>query len=305
MPKLAHRAQFFALRSLVNGLRLLGWNRAVSLGETIGTLGYKPLGVRRNTVEKQVAAAFPGLDGKEVARISRGAYASLGRTTIEMALLATRGPLGVLELFEPDESWAVYERALAKGRGVIFVTGHLGNWELGAAYLAARGVPLDVIVRRMSNPLFDEYLTGTRAHFGMVVVPDSDAVRRTPRSLREGRSVAFVSDQGVKGLASTFVPFFGRPAKTPRGPAVLALRLGVPVVFAAVVRQPNLKYRMILEPVEVIETGDRERDVDDIVARFTKQLERHVRAVPEQYFWHHRRWRRQPKDTPPELREPA
>lgn len=305
MARLAHRAQFYALRVFVGGLRLLGWNRAVSLGERIGTLGYRPLGVRRRTVEKQVAAAFPGLGHAEVARIARAAYASLARTTIETALLDTRGPSGVLELFEPDESWAVYERAHAKGRGVILVTGHLGNWELGAAYLAARGVPLDVIARRMSNPLFDEYLTGTRSRFGMVVVHDSDAVRRTPRSLREGRSVAFVSDQGVKGLASTYVPFFGRPAKTPRGPAVLALRLGVPVVFVAVVRQPNLKYRMILEPVDVVDTGNREHDVDDIVARFTKQLERHVRAVPEQYFWHHRRWRRQPKDTPPELREPA
>ncbi len=163
---------------------------------------------------------------------------------------------------------------------------------------------MDAIARRMSNPLFDRYLTETRSRIGMVVVHDADAVRRTPRSLRDNRAVAFLSDQGVMGLASTFVPFFGRPAKTPRGPAVFALRLGVPVVFGTAVRQPSGKYRLVFESIPVEDTGDRDRDVDAIVARYTATLERWVRRYPEQYFWHHRRWRRQPPDTPPELREP-
>ena len=139
----------------------------------------------------------------------------------------------------------------------------------------------------------------------MAVVKDTDAVRRTPRSLRAGRAVAFVADQGVMGLASTFVPFFGRPAKTPRGAAVFALRFNVPVLFVVALRKPNGKYRIVVERVEAPPTGDREKDVDAIVARFTQLLEKWVRAVPEQYFWQHRRWRRQPPDTPPELRDPA
>ena len=102
------------------------------------------------------------------------------------------------------------------------VTGHFGNWELAGAYVAARGIPLDAIVRGMANPLFDAYINHTREEMGMTIVHDSEAVRRTPRSLRAGRAVAFVADQGVLGLASTFVPFFGRPAKTPRGAAVFA-----------------------------------------------------------------------------------
>jgi KDO2-lipid IV(A) lauroyltransferase len=156
----------------------------------------------------------------------------------------------------------------------------------------------------MANPLFDRYLTSTRERIGMHVVRDAEAVRRTPRSLREGRAVAFVADQGVKGLASTFVPFFGRPAKTPRGPAVFALRLRVPVVLGVALRRPDGRYRLHLEPVPVDETGDRERDIDELVARYTQALERWVRRAPEQYFWHHRRWRRQPPGTPAELREP-
>jgi KDO2-lipid IV(A) lauroyltransferase len=138
----------------------------------------------------------------------------------------------------------------------------------------------------------------------MVVVHDAEAVRRTPRALRDGRAIAFLADQGVLGLASTYVPFFGRPAKTPRGPAVFALRLKVPVLFAVALRQPSGLYRFIVEPVTVEETGDRERDIDAIVAAYTAVLEKWVRRAPEQYFWHHRRWRRQPPGTPSELREP-
>ena len=301
----AHRAEYTAFRAVIGALGTLDWERAGNLGARIGALGYRPLGIRRRVVERQIAAAFPGLDDAAVVRIARAAYEHLGRTSIEATMLARLGRGAVLDLFEGADSWDAVEQALAKGRGLILVTGHLGNWELAGAYLAARGVPLDAIARRMSNPLFDRYLTETRSRIGMVVVHDADAVRRTPRSLRENRAVAFLADQGVLGLASTFVPFFGRPAKTPRGPAVFALRLQVPLVFGVAIRQPGGKYRLAFEPVLVEDTGDRDRDVDAIVARYTATLERWVRRYPEQYFWHHRRWRRQPPDTPPELREPS
>ena len=300
----AHRAEFTALRAVVSTLGALDWETAGNIGARIGALGYRPLGIRRGVVERQIAAAFPGLAEADVRRIALGAYENLGRSSIEAAILPRLGPNAVLDKFEGADDYDIVEEARSKGRGLIFVTGHLGNWELAGAYDAARGIPLDAIARRMKNPLFDRYLTETRSQIGMHVVHDSEAVRRTPRSLREGRAVAFLSDQGVLGLASTFVPFFGRPAKTPRGPAVFALRLDVPVVFGAAVRQPSGKYRLVFERVAVEDTGDRDRDVDAIVARYTAALERWVRRYPEQYFWHHRRWRRQPPDTPPELREP-
>jgi KDO2-lipid IV(A) lauroyltransferase len=303
--RFSHKAEFTALRAVVGALGALDWRRAGNIGARIGALGYRPLGIRRRVVERQIAAAFPGLGETGVRRVARAAYEHLGRASIETAILPRLGRNAVLNLFEAVDNWAAVEQALSLRRGLILVTGHLGNWELGGAYIAARGIPVDVIVRRMSNPLFDQYLTETRSEIGMVVVHDADAVRRTPRSLREGRAVAFLADQGVLGLASTFVPFFGRPAKTPRGPAVFALRLQVPILFGVAVRQPTGKYRLSFEPVTVEDTGDRDKDIDAIVARYTATLERWVRRYPEQYFWHHRRWRRQPPNTPPHLREPA
>lgn len=293
-PTMAHRAEYALLRGTIGALGALPWNTAVNAGARLGLLGYSPVRVRRRVVEEQISRAFPELPAEELARISREAYASLGRTSVETALLPGLSRDRVLELIPEVENFESVDRALSGGRGLILVTGHLGNWELGGAYLAARGLGLDAVVRRQGNPLFDRYINETRRSLGMNVVYDADAVRRIPRALRENRAVALLADQGVRGLASTFVPFFGRPAKTPRGPAVFALRLGTPIIFASALRRPDGRFSMVFEPVPVEDTGDREADVERIVAAYTDTLERWVRHAPEQYFWQHKRWKRQP-----------
>ena len=302
---LSHYAQYYGIRGAAAALRQLSFERAGAIGARIGMLGYRPLGIRRAVVERQVRAAFPGLEESEVLRIALASYAHLGRTTIETAILPTYDREQVLGLFERAEGWDCVERAMALGRGVMFVSGHIGNWELGGSYVAARGVPLEAVARRMENPLFDEYITETRRRIGMTVIHDADAVRRVPRAMREQHGVAFLVDQGAAGLASTWVPFFGRYAKTPRGPAVFALRLKTPLVFACAIRQPSGRYVMHFEDVPVEITGVLDADVDGIVASYTRTLERWVRRVPEQYFWHHRRWKHQRPGTPPELGDPS
>jgi KDO2-lipid IV(A) lauroyltransferase len=301
---LAHRAQYYGLRAAVAALGQLGLRRAGSVGARIGALGYRPLAVRRAVVERQVRAAFPGLAEPEVLRIAHSSYENLGRTTIETAILPSCSREQVLELFEGVNGWEVVERARALGRGIFFVSGHLGNWELAGSYIAAR-IPFEAVARRMQNPLFDEYITQTRNRIGMTIIHDADAVRRVPRAAREEKGIGFLVDQGAVGLASSWVPFFGRFAKTPRGPAVFALRLGAPVVFAAAIRQPSGRYMMHFEEVPVHPTGDREADVDQIVTDYTATIERWIRRYPEQYFWHHRRWKHQRPNTPPELGDPS
>ncbi len=302
---LADRAEYAALRGAMGALGALRWNRARRFGAALGGLGYRPFAVRRWVVEKQIAAAFPELDERAVAELARASYRHLGQVTAEAALLPRLGRAHIPELFVEPEGWEVVEAAAAEERGIFFVSGHLGNWELGGAYLVSRGLELDVVARRMSNAMFDSYLNGTRTALGMSVVYDRDAVRRAARGVKEQRSMAFLVDQGALNLASTVVPFFGMPAKTPRGPAVLSLRWKVPVVFTVAIRQPDGRYRMFFEKIEVIDTGDREADVDRLVASYTLTLERWVRRFPEQYFWHHRRWKHQPADTPPDLRDPT
>ena len=301
---LRHRVQYAGIRGVIGAFGALGFHAASDLGARIGLLGYAPLGIRRRVVERQIEAAFPNWDAARVRATARAAYESLGRTSIEAAVLARCSREDILALFDPPDSWPVFEAARRQGRGVIIVAGHLGNWELAGAYLAARGGGLDVVTRQQENPLFDAYLARTRTRLGMTPIWDGDAVRRAPRALRHGAAVGFVMDQGAAGLASTWVPFFGRLAKTPRGAATFALRLHAPVVFIVALRKPDGRFTVHFEAVPVRETGDKNADVDRIVADCTSVLERWVRRCPEQYFWHHRRWKHQQPGTPPELGNP-
>jgi Kdo2-lipid IVA lauroyltransferase/acyltransferase len=295
-PRVAHYAEYIALRAALAVMRRLGMARAGAFGARVASLGYRPLGIRRAVVERQLAIAFPELEPVSRERLARAAYAHLGRVAVEAALLPYHGR--VLDLFDDPENWDAVERAHAGGSGILFVTGHLGNWELAGAYVAARGIPVDAIARRQANPLFDRYLTRTRERIGMRVVPDERAVAQVPRAIRAGRGIAMLTDQETIGLASTWVPFFGRPAKTPRGPAVFALRLNAPLIFGCALRQPSGRYRMSFEEVPVERTGDVDADVDRIVAAYTATLERWVRRAPEQYFWHHRHWKYPPPAVP-------
>jgi Kdo2-lipid IVA lauroyltransferase/acyltransferase len=240
-----------------------------------------------------------------VKHVARESYRHLGRVAAETALLSRLDGPGILAHMDGISGLELFIQQRAEGRGAIVLTGHVGNWEIGGAAVAASGVPIDVVVRLMGNPLFDEYLTAARSRLGMTVVRDRDAVRHTARALRDGHVMAFLIDQSGLHIASTFVPFFGRPAKTPRGPAVLALRLAVPIFFGVSIRQPDGRYHMDIREITTERTGDTDRDVDAILNEYSRLLEHYVREAPEQYFWQHRRWKRQPADTPPELLDPV
>ena len=303
-PTLAHRLEYGALRAFSGALSLLGVRAAAGAAGAVTELGFWPLGIRRGVTLRQIAAAFPEWSAQRVEEVARESYRNLGRVAIEATLLSRGSAQDVLALFAPSPTWHIVEERLAKGRGVILVAGHLGNWELSGAYVAARGVPVYPIARGMSNPLSDAYFRRTRERLGMHILHDQEAVRRVPRVLRDGHAVGFLSDQATVGLASTFVPFFRRPAKTPRGAGVFALRGDYPVILIQAVRQPGGLYEFVAEEIPVAHSGDREHDVDDVMRRFSEALERMVRKYPGQYFWQHRRWKHQPDDTPPELREP-
>jgi KDO2-lipid IV(A) lauroyltransferase len=264
-------------------------------GGAFAELGYSPLGIRRGVTERQNATAFQEWNAAQVEAIARESYRNLGRVAIEATLVSRGTAKDVLALFGPSPTWRVVDGALAKGRGLLLVAGHLGNWELAGAYIAARGVPVHPIARGMSNPLSDAYFRRTRERLGMHIMHDQQAVRRVPRVLRDGQAVGFLSDQATVGLASTFVPFFGRPAKTPRGDAVFS-RGGAPPGDGHAVRQPGWPVMVVAEDIPVAHRA---------IANATWTTSCPVLYAGAngcgsigQYFWH-RRWKHQPDDTPP------
>jgi len=230
--------------------------------------------------------------------VARAAFRHLGREAVAMMRLPTLGAAGIRERTLPAE-WEQFEAALERGRGVILATGHFGNWEIAAAAVAARGVPMAAVVRRQGNGLFDARLDALRRSLGVETISQRDAPRLVPRWLRKGGAVGLVADQDARG-SGVFVPFFGRPASTHRGPALFALRLGAPLFACSAVRLPGEepRYHLSSVPVEVERTEALDADVERLTAAFTARLEAAVRAHPEQYFWFHRRWKSAPPPEP-------
>jgi len=188
--------------------------------------------------------------------------------------------------------WEEFEEARSLGRGVLLVTGHYGNWEIAAAAVAARGVPIAAIVRRQGNRMVDERLQGLRRNLGVETIYQGQAPARVPRILRANGVVGIVGDQDAR-RSGVFVPFFGRPASTHRGPALFALRLGAPV-FACIARRlpgSDPRYEVAGERVQFNPTGELDADVHALTAELAMRLEKQVRVAPEQYFWFHKRWK--------------
>lgn len=295
-PTLSHRLEYLLFRGAVGLGTLLGDRAADRLGEAVGKLAYRPFGIRRAVVESHLRHAFPDRDDEWVRATARAAYAHLGREGLAMLRMSALRPEEVRARTEV-EGLDAFRAAVEAGRGVVLVTGHFGNWEIGGSALAVRGIPLDVVAQRQANPLFDRSIVEARERLGMRVIERSRAPREGLRALRAGRVVAFVADQDAR-RAGVFVPFFGRLASTHRGPALLALRTGAPLFLGSALRVRGGGYRIRVEEVAV----DREGEVDEVIDRwtaaFTARLEGAIAAAPEQYFWHHRRW----KTRPPEER---
>jgi KDO2-lipid IV(A) lauroyltransferase len=199
-PTLAHRAEYYTMRATLAGLRALTWDQACKVGEQLGALGYRPLGIRKTVVERQIAAAFPELGPSAVVRLARDSYKHLGRTFVETALLDSLGRDGLQQLVESVDGWEHIDDVMQKGRGAVMVTGHIGNWELAGAYVAARGVPLDAIARGMANPLFDAYINKTREAIGLTIVHDSEAVRRRRHSCMLHRAARALGSRRARAV---------------------------------------------------------------------------------------------------------
>ena len=269
---------------------------ADSFGKRVGRLLHRA-GIRRDTVESNLRLAFPEKDEKWIRGTMLKAYEHLGREVAAMMRLSKLDPAGVVERTVPA-GWDALEEARSLGKGVLLVTGHYGNWEIAAASVASRGIPIAAIVRRQGNRIVDERLQMLRNNLGVETIYQGQAPTRVPRILRANGVVGIVGDQDAR-RSGVFVPYFGRPASTHRGPALFALRLGAPVLSCIARRMPGdgIRYEVTGERVEFTPTGELEADVLSLTAELAQRLERQVRMAPEQYFWFHKRWKTRPPEA--------
>ena len=295
-PRLKHRAEHLLLRGVLGSFGALAPGSALGRGARLGRL-WRVLDRRhRGLAERNIAAAL-GLPPAEARRVALACFEHLGRTLAEFALGPER--FGDLRARFEVEGLERFHAALAAGRGVFLLSGHCGNWELFGARLALEA-PMTTVARAMSNPLSDDALEQRRRAAGVRTVDARNASRGILRALGRGETVGVLLDQNASRGERVFTTFFGRPAATSFGLALLALKTGAPVLPVFSVRRPDGTHAgWVGEPIEPAPGADRAERIGRTTARYTAAIEDFVRRHPEQWFWVHNRWKRVPEQGEP------
>ena len=296
---LSHRLQYWALKA---ALTLLGWlphrlARAVCAALAAGSYWLWPR-LRRVGIFN-LRLAFPEWSDAERRKTIFRLFQNFGRMLADFAHFPhwQRENIEKLIIYDGFENYA---RAQSQGRGLIFLTAHFGNWELGSFAHGVYGYPCHFVVRGLDNPLIDRLINSYRCRSGGNAIDKTDFARGVLRAFAQGHAVGVLIDQNMSPGEGVFVDYFGRPACTTTGPARVARKTGVPIVLGLVIWDAKLKkYRLRFEPVEWIKRDDPEEEILANTANFTRLIEEYARRYPDQWLWVHRRWKTRPPGEPP------
>jgi len=249
---------------------------------------------------RNLQMAFPEKHEAERRRILRGVFTSLGRQLAELCQFPRYTAENVDDVVVYD-GLEHFQKAYARGKGVLFLTAHFGGWELSAFAHSLHGHWLHVVMRPMDNPYLDRLLQSYRTMYGNKVVPKDDFVRGLLAAMKSGETVGILMDTNMTPPQGIFVDFFGIPACTASGLARMALRTDAAVVPGFTIWDERLgKYRLRFDAaVELVRTGHLEADIVANTQKFTAVIEDYVRSYPEQWLWVHRRWKTRPEGDPP------
>lgn len=260
------------------------------LGLLIFHLDYK----HRNISLRNLNRAFG--DEKttlEKRKIARDVFRNLVRMLFEISWLSRLEPKEVRKHIHIGGSYQLKAK-LREGKGALILLAHAGNWELLPALVLLTNVPVKVLYRPLDFRPLDQFLRHIRSRFGASMVRSRRSARQVIRALSQGELVAILMDQNVDWYEGVFVDFFGHPAATNRGFAVLALKTGAPVFPMFMIRE-NDRFRVEVWPeIPLIKTGDKFREIEINTQRYNEVIERFVRRYPEQWFWVHQRWKTRP-----------
>ncbi|MEN6321837.1 MAG: lysophospholipid acyltransferase family protein [Syntrophaceae bacterium] len=246
---------------------------------------------RRLVTINNLKNAFPEKDMTEIMTIAKGVYRTLGIVAAEFFDIPSLNKDNINDLVE-IEGLEHCKRALNKNKGILMFGGHFGNWELFAITFSLVLKPMVLIYRTLDNTFLDNLALQVRSCTGNILIDRKLAMRRMLRSLAKNEIIGLLIDQNTTSQEGVFVDFFGQPACTTNGIALLALHTGAPVIPANIVRLSDGKYKMIIkEEMQIVRTGDQNKDILINTQNFTRVIEDAVREYPDQWLWLHKRWR--------------
>jgi KDO2-lipid IV(A) lauroyltransferase len=294
--KIQNKSELLAVRSLLGAIGALPFATSMRFGKAVGRLLAKALPKLQKTARRNLEIAFPEMSESERRKIALGTFESLGRH------------LGFVSHFKKFKLETVrdltevvgkehFDKAHATGRGILFFTGHFGSWEVFNLLPPAFGYGMNILVRRIDNPLVEDFVDKMRTRFGSVTLDKTRSARTMFRVLEHGQLLGILADLNVQEKEGVFVDFFGVPASTTTSIAKLAIKTNAVVLPAfAVWEESKKKYVVYLEPpVEYKPDDNSPENIRELTQKITNVVEKYVRLYPEQWLWIHKRWNTRPK----------
>lgn len=268
-------------------LAICGW---------LGKLAFALSGRFRDQTVAHLGLAYGGKkSAREIYALARQTFIMTGKNAGDIFRSMRVKSLVDLEKFLVTTGLEHFEKANAKGKGIIFLTCHLGAFDLQVTNMALRGLKPNIIGTTLKDPRLNDLLVNYRNAYGAIAIERGKETFRLIKALKMGGAVAILIDQDTK-VKSVFVDFFGMKASTPVGAAVLALKTGAAIVPSTIhLGADNKQHMEIFPELEVTSTGNEEADILTNTQRFTNFIEQEVRKHPDQWLWMHRRWRTRPK----------
>jgi len=270
---------------------ILPYRAGVRAGGVLGFFGYYLLHRERKRAIMHLSQVFGDKDRSWIRRTARRCFQHLGKSLLEVILISPVRLEQIISIRGEENLRA----AMDQGKGAVFVTGHIGNWEMMGHAVSAR-YPLSVVAAPIEPEQLNDMIVSLRARMGVrtILRGRQGAAKELIRVFKENRVLGILIDQDTD-VESAFVDFMGRPAWTPTAAASMSLKFGAPVIYGYIHRDNRNNHMITIEePVRMIRTGN---DSDDLVANtamLTKKIEDSILRNPEQWVWMHRRWRRQP-----------
>jgi Kdo2-lipid IVA lauroyltransferase/acyltransferase len=293
--RIKYSALYFFIRFLIFFSNLLPRKLWLSFCGWLGKIAYAVSPKPRERTIYHLGLAFSNEKStKEIIALSKQVFVMLGKNAGDILRSLRVRKLEDLNKFLETHGLENYEKAFARGKGVMFLTSHLGAFDLQITNMALRGLNPNIVGTALKDERLNELLWEYRNAYGAVAIERGKESVRLFKALKSGGSIAILIDQDTK-VKSRFVDFFGMKASTPIGATILALRTGAAVVPTYIFLDKNGKQQMhILPEIPLVVTGDEETDLVVNTQNFTNFTEQIVREHPEQWVWMHERWKTRP-----------
>ncbi|MCD7975046.1 MAG: lysophospholipid acyltransferase family protein [Phascolarctobacterium sp.] len=280
----------FVLKTLSTVISWLPYKAAIALGKGAGHLYHMIAKKQRIRAEETIMERL-GYDGAKAQKTINSLFMNLGMTFMEMLYMPALNKDNIRGLVTFDREDVLWE-VLSEGHGVVMVACHMDNWEWLGAALALYGFPLSVVEKPQPNRVYSDFMNELRTGVGQEIFSrGTREILGCASAMKKGRMLGLIADQdgGEEGI---FVPFLGKMASTPRGPAYFARKFNAPIIPIFIVRMPgDCGHQVIVkDPIRYENTGDTVADDYNVTLKMTQEVEKVIKEYPDSWMWFQHRW---------------